>query len=335
MRRERCRRWRRSAGVALPDDGVTTIAVLGAVGPDKGARRLERLAALVRSARLPVRFVLIGYMDVEKGPWQSDDAVLTVHGRYEPRDLPDLLAQYRVQLVAFPSAGPETFSFTLSEAWAAGLPVIVPPFGALAERVARCECRLVVDRRRMARRSPDAGAHGGACRTGRCARASLQRARKGSGRADVARRDGGADVAHLLRSKASAHDSPSSDGHRGGCRWTRIDDAPARGNADDSQDVAAHAGARAQSPQGAAPVMATLEPAPAGHEALRHAALYAAREERSDAPELARRYAELCARKFAPPVPLLWPRAHGRTGIARSSCWRVLRCRAASRRRSR
>jgi glycosyltransferase involved in cell wall biosynthesis len=120
----------------LPDDAATTIAVLGAVGPDKGARRLERLVALVRAAGLPVRFVLIGYMDVEHGPWQSDDAVLTVHGRYEPRDLPDLLAHYRARLVAFPSAGPETFSFTLSEAWAAGQPVVVPPFGALAERVA-------------------------------------------------------------------------------------------------------------------------------------------------------------------------------------------------------
>src|SRR6185295_8479348 len=114
---------------------VPTVAVLGAVGPDKGARRLERLVDLVRAGGARVRFVLIGYMDVEKGPWQSDDAVLTVHGRYEPRDLPDLLAHYRVRLVAFPSAGPETFSFTLSEAWAAGLPVVVPPFGALAERV--------------------------------------------------------------------------------------------------------------------------------------------------------------------------------------------------------
>ena len=120
----------------LPDDGAVTIAVLGAVGPDKGARRLERLVALVRAAGLPLRFVLIGYMDVEHGPWQSDDAVLTIHGRYEPRELPDLLAHYRARLVAFPSAGPESFSFTLSEAWAAGLPVIVPPFGALAERVA-------------------------------------------------------------------------------------------------------------------------------------------------------------------------------------------------------
>ena len=35
----------------------------------------------------------------------------------------------------YPSAGPETFSYTLSEAWAAGRPVLVPPIGALAERV--------------------------------------------------------------------------------------------------------------------------------------------------------------------------------------------------------
>jgi glycosyltransferase involved in cell wall biosynthesis len=110
--------------------------VLGAVGPDKGARRLERLADLVRETGARVRFVLIGYMDVQHGPWQSDDAVLTVHGRYDPRALPALLARYRVSLVAYPSAGPETFSFTLSEAWAAGRPVYVPPFGALAERLA-------------------------------------------------------------------------------------------------------------------------------------------------------------------------------------------------------
>ena len=36
----------------------------------------------------------------------------------------------------YPSAGPETFSYTLSEAWSAGRPVLVPPIGALPERVA-------------------------------------------------------------------------------------------------------------------------------------------------------------------------------------------------------
>ncbi len=79
---------------------------------------------------------MIGYLDVERGPWQADDARLTVHGRYAARDLPALLRHYRVGIVLFPSAGPETFSYTLSEAWRAGIPALVPPIGALAERVA-------------------------------------------------------------------------------------------------------------------------------------------------------------------------------------------------------
>ena len=119
----------------LPDDGAPTVAVLGAIGPDKGARRLERLVALARARDAWMRFVLIGYMDVEHGPWQSDDARFTVHGRYDPADLAELLERYRVALVLYPSAGPETFSYTLSEAWASGRPVLVPPIGALEERV--------------------------------------------------------------------------------------------------------------------------------------------------------------------------------------------------------
>jgi len=123
------------AKFALPDDGAPTVAVLGAIGPDKGSRRLERLVSLARARGAWVRFVLIGYMDVQHGPWQADDALLTVHGRYDPADLPGLLAHYRVALVLYPSAGPETFSYTLSEAWASGRPVLVPPIGALEERV--------------------------------------------------------------------------------------------------------------------------------------------------------------------------------------------------------
>jgi len=121
--------------VLLPADDVPTVAVLGAIGPDKGSRRLERLAELARARGTRVRFVLIGYMDVQHGPWQSADAMLTIHGRYENADLPDLFAHYRVALVLYPSAGPETFSYTLTEAWAAGRPALVPPIGALPERV--------------------------------------------------------------------------------------------------------------------------------------------------------------------------------------------------------
>jgi hypothetical protein len=94
------------------------------------------MVELARLRGLSLRFVLIGYLDRLQTPWQSEDAVFTIHGRYAASDLHDLLDHYRARLVAFPSAGPETFSFTLSESWAAGRPVIVPPIGALAERVA-------------------------------------------------------------------------------------------------------------------------------------------------------------------------------------------------------
>ena len=122
--------------VLMPDDDVPVVAVLGAIGPDKGARRIERMIEIARERDVPIRIVVIGYLDVERGPWQSDDTRLTVHGRYDARHLPDLLRYYRARFVLFPSSGPETFSYTLSEAWQAGSPALVPPIGALAERLA-------------------------------------------------------------------------------------------------------------------------------------------------------------------------------------------------------
>jgi glycosyltransferase involved in cell wall biosynthesis len=120
----------------LPDDGVPTVAVIGAIGPDKGSRRLERLVEQTRESGARLRWVLIGYLDRGREPMQSDDAVFTQHGPFDSREIGALLDHYRVRLVAYPSVGPETFSYTLSEAWAAGLPALVPPIGALAERVA-------------------------------------------------------------------------------------------------------------------------------------------------------------------------------------------------------
>jgi len=133
-----------AAPLPLPDDGARVVAVLGAVGPDKGARRLEHLVELARTRGSKLRFVLIGYLDRRHGPWQSDDAMFSVHGRYVASELPRLLRGYGVDLVLFPSEGPETFSYTLSEAWSAGMAVLVPPIGALAERVSASGSGIVM-----------------------------------------------------------------------------------------------------------------------------------------------------------------------------------------------
>ena len=119
----------------MPDDGKKNIGVLGAIGPVKGARRLEKLVQRTRERKLPLRWVVIGYLDRQFQAYQDKDKVLTVHGQYDSRDVGALLDHYRIRLVAFPSAGPETYCYTLTEAWQAGRPALVPPIGALGERV--------------------------------------------------------------------------------------------------------------------------------------------------------------------------------------------------------
>jgi O-antigen biosynthesis protein len=124
-----------TAPLPMADDGRPVVAVLGAIGPDKGSRRLERLVELTRERALPLRWVLIGYLDSGQEQRQTSDGAFTLHGPYDSRALAGLLDHYRVQLVVYPSVCPETFSFTLSEAWASGRPALVPPIGALADRV--------------------------------------------------------------------------------------------------------------------------------------------------------------------------------------------------------
>lgn len=128
----------RVAGAAGPraptGDDRPVVALIGAIGPVKGARRLEALVERTRTRRLPLRWVVIGYTDVQFQPMRSADGVYTVHGAYEPAELPALVSRYGVELVVFPSQGPESFSYALSEAWLLGQAVLVPGFGALGER---------------------------------------------------------------------------------------------------------------------------------------------------------------------------------------------------------
>jgi glycosyltransferase involved in cell wall biosynthesis len=119
----------------LPHDQRHIIGVLGAIGPVKGARRLERLVARTKARQLPLRWVVIGYTDHQYQAWQDKDKTLTIHGAYRSGELAALIDHYRVRLTVFPAAGPESFSYTLSESWALGCPALVPPIGALHERV--------------------------------------------------------------------------------------------------------------------------------------------------------------------------------------------------------
>lgn len=112
--------------------GRRVVAVLGALGPHKGSRTVEALAR--RLAGSDIVLVVVGYTDAQAWPGWFDDH-LFIHGPYEDSAAGALLRAYGAELVLFPNPVPESFSYALSEAWGAGLPVLVPPEGALGERV--------------------------------------------------------------------------------------------------------------------------------------------------------------------------------------------------------
>jgi glycosyltransferase involved in cell wall biosynthesis len=110
------------------------VAVVGAIGPHKGSDLLVALDALLRDSEIAI--VVVGYVDRQITPgWLGER--LYVHGAYDEDELAGLLRAYGAELVLFPNPVPEAFSYALSEVWAAGIPALVPPEGALAERVSR------------------------------------------------------------------------------------------------------------------------------------------------------------------------------------------------------
>ena len=66
-----------------------------------------------------------------------DKKDLIKHGRYDRNEIEKLLTENNINLVCIFSIWPETYSYTLSESIAAGIPTLVTDIGALGERVKR------------------------------------------------------------------------------------------------------------------------------------------------------------------------------------------------------
>lgn len=109
------------------------IAVIGALSVIKGADVLEDVARLAARNNAKVEFHLIGYG--YRHLLTQPRANLHVHGQYDEKDLPAMLQRIAPDLVWFPALWPETYSYTLSAALLAGLPIAAPDLGAFAERL--------------------------------------------------------------------------------------------------------------------------------------------------------------------------------------------------------
>jgi len=112
---------------------TTRVAILGSLSPEKGLRVVEMCAIDARARRLPLAFHVIGPTAEPLPHWPETS--LSVHGQYAEADLPMLISATRPDVIWFPAQVPETYSYTLSAALAAGTAIVVSSLGALAERV--------------------------------------------------------------------------------------------------------------------------------------------------------------------------------------------------------
>ncbi|MGQ9427455.1 glycosyltransferase [Gilvimarinus sp. F26214L] len=117
----------------------TRVLVLGALGREKGADLLEGVARLARAGESPLELHLVGYA------YRPLHRAVHVHGPYQDADLQDLIRRVDPQFVWFPCLWPETYSYTLSAVLEAGLPVVVPHLGALANRTRNRPLSLCLD----------------------------------------------------------------------------------------------------------------------------------------------------------------------------------------------
>jgi len=117
-----------------PPPPVARVVVLGSLSPEKGLRVVAACAEDAKLRALPLTFRILG-STTEPVP-QSPEAPLSIFGQYEDARLPQLLAAEKPDVIFFPAQVPETYSYTLSVALAAGVPIVASSLGALGERLA-------------------------------------------------------------------------------------------------------------------------------------------------------------------------------------------------------
>ena len=109
--------------------------MIGAIGVEKGAEVLRDCLRDADARKLPIHFYLVGFSDRDNELLRSRR--ITITGRYAEDEVFERLEKSNCHFAFLPSVWPETFSYTLSIALAAGLYPVCFDLGAQRERVSK------------------------------------------------------------------------------------------------------------------------------------------------------------------------------------------------------
>lgn len=135
------RPWEQDGPVIRRGPGVLTsrqpgrwrIAVIGALGTEKGYDLLLACARDAAKRSLPLDFIVIGFTHDDVRLEDTGHAQITY--RFDPERAAAEIASQDCDLAFIPSIWPETWCFALSDAWKAGLKTAVFDIGTPSQRV--------------------------------------------------------------------------------------------------------------------------------------------------------------------------------------------------------
>lgn len=120
------------------DGDEIKVAVIGYMSPEKGSYIVRDCAKYCEENNINMKFIVFGSLfDTKAGfiqPFESSSK-LQILGNYEESKLYELISNNKCHISFFPAQWPETYSYTLSHAFRAGLLPVAFDIGAISERI--------------------------------------------------------------------------------------------------------------------------------------------------------------------------------------------------------
>ena len=114
------------------------IASLGVISREKGCDYLVDIVQKCLTKNSLFEFIILGHTSSKKL-----NKIVKATGVYQPKNLKNLIKEYRCDIFLFPARWPETYSYTLSYALESGLPIVAPNIGAFPERLSERKYVLI------------------------------------------------------------------------------------------------------------------------------------------------------------------------------------------------
>jgi glycosyltransferase involved in cell wall biosynthesis len=116
------------------DNEPLRVLVVGWIVENKGRHAILEVARLAQARRLPLRFHVLGEMELSETDRRELAGVITVHGRYPTERYSEMLGSIAPHVGWLPSQVPETWSYVLTDFIEAALPIAANAIGAIPER---------------------------------------------------------------------------------------------------------------------------------------------------------------------------------------------------------